>query len=132
MVEEGPMCTRYQQAANLISKRWTPLILKVLLLKPHHYSEIARNVGSISDRVLSLRLKELEEQKIIQRTVFDEIPVRIEYELTAKGKALSEVVEAIERWGTEWLSAPEEDVAQQENFQKKIIINFAEKRANSL
>ncbi|WP_201367514.1 winged helix-turn-helix transcriptional regulator, partial [Dictyobacter formicarum] len=96
-------------AANLISKRWTPLILKVLLLKPRHYSEIARTIGNISDRVLSIRLKELEEQKIIERTVFDEIPVRIEYELTAKGKALSEVVEAIEHWGTEWLPLPEED-----------------------
>ncbi|GLV54812.1 HxlR family transcriptional regulator [Dictyobacter sp. S3.2.2.5] len=114
------MCTRYQQAANLISKRWTPLILRVLLMGPCHYSEIARMVGHISDRVLSLRLRELEEQEIIKRTVFNEIPVRIEYELTEKGKALSEVVEAIERWGTEWLSRPEEDSIPQEGAQQEI------------
>ncbi|GCE08745.1 HxlR family transcriptional regulator [Dictyobacter aurantiacus] len=113
------MCTRYQQAANLISKRWTPLILKVLLLRPCHYSEIARMVGHISDRVLSIRLRELEEQEIIKRTVFNEIPVRVEYELTAKGQALSEVVEAIERWGAEWLPKPGEDSTPQKDVQQK-------------
>ncbi|GLV53198.1 hypothetical protein KDH_00530 [Dictyobacter sp. S3.2.2.5] len=70
-------------------------------------------VGNISDRILSIRLKELEEQKIIQRTAFDDIPVRIEYTLTAKGEALNEVIDAIERWGTEWLPEPEEGATQQ-------------------
>ncbi|GCE22859.1 winged helix-turn-helix transcriptional regulator [Dictyobacter kobayashii] len=118
MAEEEPMCTRYLQAANLISKRWTPLILRVLLVRPRHYSEIARGVGNISDRVLSIRLKELEEEEIIQRKVFAEIPVRIEYTLTAKGRALNEVVEAIERWGSEWLPLPEEQSPQPEKLPK--------------
>lgn len=104
MQKEKPMCTRYQQAANLISKRWTPLILKVLLGGPHHYSRIARSIGTISDRVLSIRLKELEEEAIIQREVIPEIPVSIVYSLTDKGRALGEVVDAIEHWGEEWLS----------------------------
>ncbi|GCE30711.1 HxlR family transcriptional regulator [Dictyobacter alpinus] len=107
MEDQEPMCSRYQQAANLISKRWMPLIVKVLLAGPQHYRQIARAVGAISDRVLSMRLKELEEQEIIQRIVFPEIPVRIEYMLTDKGQALSTVIDAIEHWGTDWLPLPQ-------------------------
>ncbi|GCF09422.1 winged helix-turn-helix transcriptional regulator [Dictyobacter arantiisoli] len=102
MSDNEAICVSYSYAASLISKRWTPLILKVLLNGPRHYSEIVRSIGGISDRILSLRLKELEQEQIISRHVFADIPVRIEYSLTPKGKALNTVVEAIENWGQKW------------------------------
>ena len=98
------VCSRqYHQAAKLIGKRWVPLILKVLLSGSKHFSQIEEQIEGLSSRVLSERLKELEQECIIERRVFAEIPVRIEYRLTEKGYALEEVVTAIERWSAGWL-----------------------------
>ncbi|GHO57183.1 winged helix-turn-helix transcriptional regulator [Ktedonobacter robiniae] len=98
------VCSRqYQQAAKLIGKRWVPLILKVLLSGSKHFTQIEEQIEGLSSRVLSERLKELEQERIIERRVFADIPVRIEYCLTEKGYALEEVITAIEHWSTNWL-----------------------------
>lgn len=97
------MCPKYEGAINILGKRWTGLILHVLLRGPVRFKEIREIVPQMSDKMLSERLKELEEEGIIDRKVYPEIPVRIEYELTEKGKDLRSVVESIEGWSHKWM-----------------------------
>jgi DNA-binding HxlR family transcriptional regulator len=99
----GHLCLRYQYAVEIISKRWTTLIIKVLMPKAMRFSELAEQLSVISDRVLSERLKELEQEGIIERKVYPETPVRVEYSLTCKGYELAPVVEAIEGWSHKWI-----------------------------
>lgn len=100
-------CPRYEHAMSVISKRWTGLILRALLAGTCRFSGIAAYVEGLSDRVLSERLKELEAEGIVERRVYPETPVRIEYVLTAKGKDLLGVVTAVQTWASTWLPAPE-------------------------
>src|ERR671914_211078 len=99
-----PTCGTYSnRAGELIGKRWTGAIVAVLLDGPLHFSEIRRLVPEISDRLLSERLKELEAEGIVERRVIDGAPVRTEYSLTDKGKALEPAVRALKTWAHEWL-----------------------------
>ena len=97
------LCPRYQQAIELLGKRWTGLILLVLMTKPLRFNEMAEQLEVVSDRMLSERLKELEAEGVIARCVYPETPVRIEYRLTEKGKALAPVIEAIGEWSQCWI-----------------------------
>jgi len=106
------ICVRYQHAVEIIGKRWTGLILKVLMAGPQRFNEIAEQLQVISDRMLSERLKELEQEGVVERRVLPETPVRVEYTLTEKGRALAPVIQAIECWGTQWINADHE-VAEQ-------------------
>lgn len=96
------ICGRYQHAVEIIGKRWTGLILKVLIDGPLRFNELAERLQVVSDRMLSERLKELEAEDVIERRVLPETPVRVEYRLTAKGRALGPVIEAIEQWSQDW------------------------------
>lgn len=96
------MCPRYQRAVEILGKRWTALIIRTLLTRPRRFSDITTIVSGLSDRLLSERLKELEACAIVERQVFADTPVRIEYVLTAKGRELEQVVEAIQRWADCW------------------------------
>src|SRR5919198_3122130 len=96
-------CRYYHRAVELVGKRWTGAILLVLLDGPLRFSEIGQLVPDLSDRLLSERLKELEAEGIVQRTVIDEIPVRVQYELTDKGQALQPAVRALKSWANAWL-----------------------------
>src|SRR5947208_9936762 len=80
-------CSLYHRAIELIGKRWTGAIVLVLLDGPLHFSGIKQLVPELSDRLLSERLKELESVGIVERTVLDGAPVRVEYSLTDKGRA---------------------------------------------
>lgn len=97
------LCPRYQHAVGLLSKRWTSLIVKVLLDGPARFNELAEKLQVVGDRVLAERLKELEAEGIITRHVFPSTPVRVEYRLTDKGLDLAPVVESIEDWSHRWL-----------------------------
>src|SRR5918998_241081 len=103
-VERETCCAFYHRAVELIGKRWSGAILAVLMGGALHFSEIRRLVPDISDRLLSERLKELEAEGIVQRRVIDGSPVRTEYSLTDKGKALEPSVRALKEWGREWLA----------------------------
>jgi DNA-binding HxlR family transcriptional regulator len=94
----SPCCARYHQAVELIGRRWTGAILLVLLDGPLRFSEVRLLVPDVSDRLLSERLKELEAEEIVVRHVYDETPVRIEYELTAKGAALEPALLELKSW----------------------------------
>lgn len=97
------VCPRFHQAAELIGKKWTGAILRALQAEKCRFTEIAAMVPGLSDRLLSERLKELEHEGIIARTVTPETPVRIEYRLTDKGAALEDVMNAIGEWAERWI-----------------------------
>ncbi len=96
-------CSYYHRAVELIGKRWTGAILLVLLDGPLRFSEIRQLVPDLSDRLLSERLKELEAEGIVERRVFEETPVRVEYGLSEKGRALEPVVTTLKSWARDWL-----------------------------
>ena len=101
-------CPRYEHAAQLLGKRWTGLLLNALLEGPRRFCELTALVEGLSDRVLSDRLRELEAEGIVQRVVYPQIPVRVEYQLTEKGRALKPVVEAIHTWAQQWIPLPDQ------------------------
>ena len=109
-------CPRYEHAAQLLGKRWTGLLLNALMNGPRRFCELTTLVEGLSDRVLSDRLRELEVEGVVQRVVYPQIPVRVEYQLTAKGYALKPVVDAIHAWAQEWipLSADASDDGEME------------------
>jgi DNA-binding HxlR family transcriptional regulator len=96
-------CSAYHQAIELIGKRWTGAILFVLMDGPLRFSEVKVLVPDLSDRLLSERLKELESEGIVRRRVIDEMPVRVEYALTRKGRALEPAVRSLKVWARSWL-----------------------------
>ena len=101
------LCKRYEQAIQLLGKRWTGLILDTMLEGPQRFCEMTAIVEGLSDRVLSDRLRELESEGVVERVVYPRIPVRVEYRLTEKGRDLRPVVQAIHQWAEEWISLPE-------------------------
>jgi DNA-binding HxlR family transcriptional regulator len=98
------LCPRYHHAVELIGRRWTGAIIRMLLPGRARFNTLRAAVPEISDRMLSERLRELEAEGLIVREVIPDLPVRVEYELTAKGQALQDVVDAIGTWAQEWLS----------------------------
>lgn len=100
----GGLCPRYHRAVELIGRRWTGAIVRVLLGGSRRYNELAEAVPEISDRMLSERLRELEAEGIIARTVVPESPVRVEYSLTEMGRDLQASVDAIGAWAERWLA----------------------------
>jgi DNA-binding HxlR family transcriptional regulator len=96
-------CPTFQRAVELLGRRWTGAIARALLRGPLRFSELARAIPEISDRALSQRLKELEAEAILVRRVDTGSPVRVEYVLTEKGKALEQVVRGIEEWAHHWV-----------------------------
>lgn len=105
-VIEGAFCPVFHRAVELIGRRWTGAIVRALLSGAVRFSELTESIPELSDRMLSERLKELEQEGLIARTVIPETPVRIEYRLTEKGRALTPVFDAISRWSYAWLVPP--------------------------
>lgn len=96
------LCPKYEKAMEILGKKWTGKIVRVLCSGPTSFSRIARSVSDLSDRVLSERLKDLEANGILERRVTPSMPVKIEYSLTAKGRDLQEVLDAVQRWADRW------------------------------
>jgi DNA-binding HxlR family transcriptional regulator len=96
-------CGLYHRAIELVGKRWTGAILLVLMDGPLHFSGIRQLVPELSDRLLSERLKELEGEGIVERRVLDGSPVRVEYSLTAKGRALEPTLRELKDWAHQHL-----------------------------
>lgn len=102
-IELTQLCPRFEKAIELLSKRWTTLIVYTLLQGPRRFVDIENTLPNLSGKVLSDRLKELEEEGILTRTVYPEKPVRIEYCLTEKGHALLPLMNNIQDWATCWI-----------------------------
>jgi DNA-binding HxlR family transcriptional regulator len=99
-----PCCSLYHRAVELVGKRWTGAILLVMIdAGPLRFSEVKARVPELSDRLLSERMKELEAEGIVERRVIADTPVRVEYALTEKGRALEPAVRELGSWAREWL-----------------------------
>ena len=109
MENSRDLCPLYHRAVELIGQRWTGAIIFVLLKGRCRYRDLRDAIPGISSRMLSRRLKELEEEGIVARHVLSDAPVQVEYALTERGEALGEPVEAIMEWAHDWL--PEADEA---------------------
>lgn len=97
------LCSRFHRASELIGRRWTGAIIFVLLEKRCRFATLRDAIPDITDRMLSERLHELEQEGIVERTVVPEIPVRVEYALTRKGRALGGTIDAIAQWANRWI-----------------------------
>lgn len=97
------MCPRYEQAVEVLGKRWTVLILRALMEGPRRFTEIKTYVDGLSDRLLSERLQDLEAAGIVERRVYAQRPVIIEYVLSERGYDLRPVLEAIQTWANKWV-----------------------------
>lgn len=102
-MDKWALCPKFEAAMAILGKRWTGLIVEVLLNGAVRFSEIAQAIPSVSDRMLAERLRELEAEGIVIRKVFPEIPVRIVYELSEKGRDLAPVLDAVHRWADRWM-----------------------------
>jgi DNA-binding HxlR family transcriptional regulator len=96
------LCTRFHRASELIGRRWTGAIIFVLLKSRCRFAVLRDAIPDITDRMLSDRLQELEMEGIVDRTVIPETPVRVEYALTKKGRALAGPIDAIADWAHKW------------------------------
>jgi DNA-binding HxlR family transcriptional regulator len=105
---ECPVC----RTAEIISGKWTLLIIRDLADSALRFCELERSLDGISPRTLSLRLRALEEEGIVARRTFPEVPPRVEYALTEKGRALLPIIEDMREYGRHWLPEVEgcEDV----------------------
>jgi DNA-binding HxlR family transcriptional regulator len=100
------LCAKFHRASELIGRRWTGAIIYVLLSSRCRFATLRAAIPDITDRMLSERLQELEQEGIVERTVIPDTPVRVEYALTKKGRALTKAMDAIGKWAEEWIDAP--------------------------
>jgi len=105
------LCSAFHAAIELIGRRWTGAIIFLLLKSRCRFATLRDAIPDITDRMLSERLQELEQEGIVERTVLPETPVRVEYSLTPKGRALVEAVDAISDWAHKWSTPAGADLA---------------------
>ncbi len=101
-MEKYHMCPKFENAFELLGKRWTGLIIRTLLSGKKRFTDIAEAIPNMSARMLTERFKELEKEGIVVRKVYPEVPVRIEYELTEKGAELQSAMDEIQKWAEKW------------------------------
>ena len=94
-----PVC----RTADVVCGKWTLLVIRDLADGAARFCELERSLAGISPRTLSLRLRALEEEGIVARNTFPEVPPRVEYALTEKGEALVPLIEDMRRYGSRWL-----------------------------
>ncbi|MBM7579548.1 winged helix-turn-helix transcriptional regulator [Jeotgalibacillus terrae] len=97
------LCPKFEQAFQILGKRWNGVIIRVLADGPKRFSEIAEPIPQISNKILTERLKELEEHGLVIREVFPETPVRIEYRLSDMGESLTPILDGIQSWADKWM-----------------------------
>jgi len=95
-----PVC----RTAEIVCGKWTLLVIRDLAEGRSRFCELERSLAGISPRTLSLRLRALEEEGIVERQTFPEVPPRVEYVLTTKGRALVPLIEDMRTYGETWLS----------------------------
>jgi len=99
----SPVCNRFHQAVELIGGRWTGAIIQALLRGKTRYAALKAAVPDITDRMLSERLRFLESEGVVSRHVLPESPVRVEYDLTDKGRSLEKALTEIGNWAHRWI-----------------------------
>jgi DNA-binding HxlR family transcriptional regulator len=101
----GAVCPHFHRAIELIGKRWTGAIVCALTERPMRYAELGKAVPGLSDRLLSQRLRELEEEGLVERQVEAGTPVRVTYSLTEAGQELDPVLCGLKTWARRWKKA---------------------------
>lgn len=101
----GGVCPHFHHAIELIGKRWTGAIVCALTERPMRYGELGRTIPGLSDRLLSQRLRELEEEGLVERQVEAGTPVRVTYSLTEAGQQLDPVLSELKSWARRWKKA---------------------------
>ena len=96
-----PVC----KTAEVVCGKWTLLLIRDLAEGSARFCELERSLEGISPRTLSLRLRALEEEGIVERHTYPEVPPRVEYALTEKGVALLPIIDSMRSYGTTWLAA---------------------------
>jgi DNA-binding HxlR family transcriptional regulator len=96
-----PVC----RTADIVCGKWTLLLVRDLAEGRSRFCELERSLTGISPRTLSLRLRALEEEGIVERQTYAEVPPRVEYTLTAKGRALIPIIDGMRAYGERWLGA---------------------------
>ena len=99
--EELPDCP-VATTVSLIGSKWKLLIMRNLLVRPWRFNELQRNLEGISQKVLTDSLRSMEEDGIITRTVYPEVPPRVEYALSELGETMRPIIKSMEAWGTEY------------------------------
>lgn len=112
------LCSRFHRASELIGRRWTGAIIFCLLKSTCRFATLRDAIPDITDRMLSDRLQELEQEGIVERTVIPDMPVRVEYALTKKGRALGTAVDAIAEWAHKWTEPQAGDVSPRRTRQR--------------
>lgn len=107
-VELSNFCPRFHRAIELVGRRWTGAIIRILLSGPKRFNELAAGVPGLSDRLLTERLRELECQGVLRRTVDTGSPIRVAYELTEAGRELDATIRAISSWAERWVEISDE------------------------
>lgn len=104
MAEEDAkhICPKFEKTFAMLGKRWTGLIIRILMDGSCRFIEIEHAIPGISDRMLAERLKDLEQEGIVERSVFAQTPVRIEYGLTLQGHSLAKALDSIQKWADEY------------------------------
>lgn len=99
--EELPECP-VATTVQLIGSKWKLLIIRNLRMRPWRFNELKKNLEGISQKVLADSLRALESDGIVARTVYPEVPPRVEYSLTPLGESMKPILDAMEKWGTEY------------------------------
>ena len=100
--DEMPACP-VATTVQLIGSKWKLLIMRNLLKRPWRFNELRRDLDGISQKVLTDSLRSMEEDGIITRTVYPEVPPRVEYALSDLGESMRPIIQAMEQWGTEYI-----------------------------
>lgn len=101
----GAVCPHFHHAIELIGKRWTGAIVCALTERSMRYGELGKAIPGLSDRLLSQRLRELEEEGLVEREVEAGTPVRVVYSLTEAGQQLDPVLSELKSWARRWKKA---------------------------
>jgi DNA-binding HxlR family transcriptional regulator len=102
-----PVC----RTAEVVCGKWTLLLIRDLAAGSSRFCELERSLEGISPRTLSLRLRALEDEGVVERHTYPEVPPRVEYALTEKGEALVPLIDDMRKYGTRWLLADEAEPA---------------------
>lgn len=103
--ETERFCPRFHHAVELIGRRWSGAIIRTMLPGPQCFNEMLSAVPGMSDRLLTERLRELEAEGLVRRTVLEGPPVRVSYSLTEAGKSLEPVIQSLGEWAHRWIKA---------------------------
>ena len=100
-VKELPACP-VETTLMLIGDKWKVLILRDLISGTKRFGELKKSIGSVSQKVLTAQLRDMEEKGLVIRKVYAEVPPRVEYTLTETGYSLKPILDAMQSWGEEY------------------------------